>query len=262
MINNNIAIILVAPQLGENIGASARAMKNFGLRDLRIVAPRYGGPNKKQKSMVLLSRSKSVVQSLGQLGLGDHVARAQHQVLENAARTWSIPPACLYVTRCSRVSSTTGPQRSCADAQPPARTQQRLHACQHLLEFERLADVVVGAGLQALDLAASARARSAPGSEGALGRAQLADDFEPGNFGRPRSTIARSTGNSRPRYRPSSPSAAESTLKPAAASRATAARAVAVRLRPPAASLHAPGGGIDAHVDMCLPVSSDSRRST
>ena len=37
MINNNIAIILVAPQLGENIGASARAMKNFGLRDLSIV---------------------------------------------------------------------------------------------------------------------------------------------------------------------------------------------------------------------------------
>ena len=51
MINNNIAIILVAPQLGENIGASARAMKNFGLRDLRIVAPRDGWPNKKAESM-------------------------------------------------------------------------------------------------------------------------------------------------------------------------------------------------------------------
>jgi len=34
MINNNIAVILVAPQLGENIGASARAMKNFGLAGL------------------------------------------------------------------------------------------------------------------------------------------------------------------------------------------------------------------------------------
>jgi len=51
MINNNIAIILVAPQLGENIVASARAMKNFGLRDLRIVAPRDGWPNKKAESM-------------------------------------------------------------------------------------------------------------------------------------------------------------------------------------------------------------------
>ncbi|MBM3617607.1 MAG: RNA methyltransferase [Alphaproteobacteria bacterium] len=39
------AIILVNPQMGENIGAVARAMMNFGLRDLRIVAPRDGWPN-------------------------------------------------------------------------------------------------------------------------------------------------------------------------------------------------------------------------
>ncbi len=35
-----IAIILVSPRVSENIGAAARAMKNFALRDLRIVAPR------------------------------------------------------------------------------------------------------------------------------------------------------------------------------------------------------------------------------
>ena len=39
------AIILVRPQLGENIGASARAMLNCGLTDLRIVGPRDGWPN-------------------------------------------------------------------------------------------------------------------------------------------------------------------------------------------------------------------------
>ena len=39
------AIILVRPQLGENIGASARAMLNCGLTDLRIVNPRDGWPN-------------------------------------------------------------------------------------------------------------------------------------------------------------------------------------------------------------------------
>jgi tRNA/rRNA methyltransferase len=39
------AIILVEPQLGENIGTAARAMANFGLRDLRIVNPRDGWPN-------------------------------------------------------------------------------------------------------------------------------------------------------------------------------------------------------------------------
>jgi tRNA/rRNA methyltransferase len=41
------AIILVHPQLGENIGFAARAMANFGLTDLRLVAPRDGWPNEK-----------------------------------------------------------------------------------------------------------------------------------------------------------------------------------------------------------------------
>jgi tRNA/rRNA methyltransferase len=39
------AIILVRPQLGENIGTAARAMFNCGLTDLRLVAPRDGWPN-------------------------------------------------------------------------------------------------------------------------------------------------------------------------------------------------------------------------
>jgi tRNA/rRNA methyltransferase len=37
--------ILVEPQMGENIGAAARAMWNFGLRGMRIVNPRDGWPN-------------------------------------------------------------------------------------------------------------------------------------------------------------------------------------------------------------------------
>jgi tRNA/rRNA methyltransferase len=41
------AIVLVAPQMGENIGAAARAMTNFALDDLRLVAPRDGWPNVK-----------------------------------------------------------------------------------------------------------------------------------------------------------------------------------------------------------------------
>ncbi|MEX1060379.1 MAG: RNA methyltransferase, partial [Methyloceanibacter sp.] len=43
------AIILVKPQLGENIGFAARAMANFGLTDLRLVAPRDGWPNDKAR---------------------------------------------------------------------------------------------------------------------------------------------------------------------------------------------------------------------
>jgi tRNA/rRNA methyltransferase len=38
-------IVLVRPQLGENIGKAARAMLNFGLTDMRLVAPRDGWPN-------------------------------------------------------------------------------------------------------------------------------------------------------------------------------------------------------------------------
>lgn len=38
-------VVLVRPQLGENIGKAARAMLNFGLTDMRLVAPRDGWPN-------------------------------------------------------------------------------------------------------------------------------------------------------------------------------------------------------------------------
>jgi len=41
------AIVLIEPQLGENIGFAARAMANFGLTELRLVAPRDGWPNAK-----------------------------------------------------------------------------------------------------------------------------------------------------------------------------------------------------------------------
>lgn len=47
------AIILIRPQIGENIGAAARVMLNFGMRDLRIVAPRDGWPNEKALDMAV-----------------------------------------------------------------------------------------------------------------------------------------------------------------------------------------------------------------
>ena len=40
-------IVLVRPQLGQNIGKAARAMLNFGLTEMRLVAPRDGWPNPK-----------------------------------------------------------------------------------------------------------------------------------------------------------------------------------------------------------------------
>src|SRR3954454_12538765 len=44
------AVVLVNPQLGENIGTAARAMANFGLREMRLVHPRHGSANQKARS--------------------------------------------------------------------------------------------------------------------------------------------------------------------------------------------------------------------
>jgi tRNA/rRNA methyltransferase len=44
------AVILVEPQLGENIGVVARAMLNCGMTDLRLVRPRDGWPNEKARA--------------------------------------------------------------------------------------------------------------------------------------------------------------------------------------------------------------------
>jgi len=44
-------VVLVEPQLGENIGAAARAMANFGLSLLRLVKPQQGWPNEKARVM-------------------------------------------------------------------------------------------------------------------------------------------------------------------------------------------------------------------
>ncbi len=41
------AVVLVRPQMGENIGAAARAMWNFGLDRMRVVAPRDGWPSER-----------------------------------------------------------------------------------------------------------------------------------------------------------------------------------------------------------------------
>ena len=44
-------VVLVEPQLGENVGAAARAMANFGLSRLRLVKPLQGWPNEKARVM-------------------------------------------------------------------------------------------------------------------------------------------------------------------------------------------------------------------
>ena len=47
---NKFGFILVKPQLGENIGACARSLKNFGFSKLNIVLPKQSWPNNKAKA--------------------------------------------------------------------------------------------------------------------------------------------------------------------------------------------------------------------
>ncbi|KQV27717.1 RNA methyltransferase [Rhizobium sp. Root1203] len=53
-------IILVEPQMGENIGMVARAMANFGLAELRLVNPRDGWPN--EKAQAAASKADHVIE--------------------------------------------------------------------------------------------------------------------------------------------------------------------------------------------------------
>ena len=61
MILSNIYFILVRPQMGENIGSVARAIKNFSIKYLRIVNPRCNWPN--QKALATSVGAKDVLKS-------------------------------------------------------------------------------------------------------------------------------------------------------------------------------------------------------
>ena len=76
------AVVLVRPQLGENIGKAARAMLNFGLTDMRLVAPRDGWPNP----------------SAGPAAAGAHAVLEQARVYESVTEA---------VADCAHVYATT-----------------------------------------------------------------------------------------------------------------------------------------------------------
>ena len=73
----NIYFILVRPQMGENIGSVARAIKNFSIKHLRIVNPRCNWPNQKALATSVGARDilksakiyKSIENSIGDLDI-------------------------------------------------------------------------------------------------------------------------------------------------------------------------------------------------
>ena len=78
------AVILVNPQMGENIGSAARSMLNFGLTELRLVAPRDGWPN--ERATALAAGALSVVEHAKLFATTEEAVADLQYVLSATAR--------------------------------------------------------------------------------------------------------------------------------------------------------------------------------
>ncbi|MBX3455002.1 RNA methyltransferase [Ferrovibrio sp.] len=78
------AVVLVRPQLGENIGAAARAMLNCGLTEMRLVAPRDGWPN--PSAYVLASKADPVLDAASVFATTQEAVADMHRVYATTAR--------------------------------------------------------------------------------------------------------------------------------------------------------------------------------
>jgi len=78
------AFILVRPQMGENIGAAARAMWNFGLDHMRVVSPRDGWPN--ERAVALASGAGRLLDQAGLMGSVPEALRDCTYVFATTAR--------------------------------------------------------------------------------------------------------------------------------------------------------------------------------
>ena len=127
--NPQPVFVLVRPQMGENIGAAARAMWNFGLDRMRVVAPRDGWPSEKAVTM----------------------ASGAGRLLDEAGLASDLPEA---VSDCTYVYATTARSR---DLTKPVLSPERAmsDAVQRIANGEKVA-VLFGperAGLENEDIA-------------------------------------------------------------------------------------------------------------
>ena len=79
------AIVLVGPQMGENVGAAARAMLNCGLTELRLVSPRDGWPNERAQAMAT-GGSRDVIDRARVFGSTAAAVADLHRVYATTAR--------------------------------------------------------------------------------------------------------------------------------------------------------------------------------
>ena len=115
------AFVLITPQMGENIGAAARAMWNFGLDRMRIVAPRDGWPNPRAVAMAsgagrLLDEAQLYDDTAGALADCTHVyaTTARQRGLTKPVLTpeAAMADAAARIAEGERVAVMFGPERA------------------------------------------------------------------------------------------------------------------------------------------------------
>ncbi|HKK35405.1 MAG TPA: RNA methyltransferase [Paracoccaceae bacterium] len=115
------AVVLVQPQMGENIGAAARAMRNFALEEMRLVAPRDGWPNPRAEAMasgagVVLEAATLHDDTAGAVADLTHVyattARPREMIKPVMTPEAAVADARARLARGERVGFLFGPERS------------------------------------------------------------------------------------------------------------------------------------------------------
>lgn len=115
------AIILVRPQMGENIGAAARAMWNFGLDRMHVVAPRDGWPNSRAVAMAsgagrLLDEAQLFETTSGAIGEAHYVyattARSRDLTKEVLTPEAAMADAASRIAKGQSVAVLFGPERA------------------------------------------------------------------------------------------------------------------------------------------------------
>jgi tRNA/rRNA methyltransferase len=99
------AIILVSPQLGENVGATARAMLNFGLTDLRLVAPQCGWPN--ARALQAASGATAVLNRVSVFDRVHDAASDLQRLYATTARPRDLPKPVITAAQAAREARTT-----------------------------------------------------------------------------------------------------------------------------------------------------------
>lgn len=115
------SFVLVRPQMGENIGAAARGMWNFGLDRMRVVAPRDGWPS--QKAVAMASGAGRLLDEAGHFQCVEDALTDAHFVLATTARPRGLTKpvlspeeamrqAAARINRGENVAIMFGPERS------------------------------------------------------------------------------------------------------------------------------------------------------